>query len=124
MAKTHRWSGGQRAGTLYFARISLTRSSGMASIVRPRLVTVVAMKRELYIASSVASMTASNNGDTSSFGNSAGMRTRRALSPLTRDTIAAERRTLGDVENALTKSPDPLDASEPVRARPIIARAA
>src|SRR5258708_3586901 len=93
MAKTHRWSGGQRAGTLYFARISLTRSSGMASIVRPRLVTVVAMKRELYIASSVASMTASNNGDTSSFGNSAGMRTRRALSPLTRDTIAAERRT-------------------------------
>ena len=42
----------------YFAKISLTFSIGIDSIVRPFPVTVVALSRELMIASSVASMTA------------------------------------------------------------------
>ena len=37
----------QRLATLYFFRISRTRSSGIASTVRPRAVTGVAMNREL-----------------------------------------------------------------------------
>ena len=36
-----------RLPTLYLAKISRTRSSGIASVVRPRAVTLVAMKIEL-----------------------------------------------------------------------------
>ena len=46
------------------------RSMGSASTVRPLPVMVVARNRELYTASSVASITARNRGDMASFGSS------------------------------------------------------
>src|SRR5439155_26068312 len=51
----------------YFFSISVVFSSGSASTVCPRPV-VVARGRELYTASSVASITARNSGDIASFG--------------------------------------------------------
>src|SRR6266705_3613075 len=50
-----------------FRSISSVRSIGRASTVRPRPVIVAARKRELYTASSVASITARNNGEIPSF---------------------------------------------------------
>jgi hypothetical protein len=51
----------------YFFSISVVFSSGSASTVWPRPVAVVARSNELYTASSVASITAKNNGDMESF---------------------------------------------------------
>ena len=51
----------------YFLSISTVFSIGRASTVCPRPVVVAARKRELYTASSVASMTARNSGDIASF---------------------------------------------------------
>ena len=71
----------------------------MASAVPNFDDTVVAWKSELYTASSVASSTASNSGETASVGS-----TRRA-----RSSVSPKRlRISGDVEKAIAKSPLPL----------------
>src|SRR5258707_1979997 len=54
----------------YFFSISVVFSRGRASTVCPRPVIVVARSRELYTASSLASITARNSGDIASFGGS------------------------------------------------------
>src|ERR1051325_351688 len=74
-------------------------SIGIASALPNRDVTVVAWKRALYTASSVASSAASKKGDIASGGSTARA---RAFVSLKRVRIS------GDVENAMAKSPLPL----------------
>src|SRR5437773_7234212 len=94
---------------------SRTRSIGIASAVPFAERTLVAWKRELYTASSVASSAASKSGEVASGGSI--VRPRGAVS-LKRLRIS------GAVENAIAKSPLPLLYDDPVRARPNTARAA